>query len=63
LIPPLEKGFSDKLQVHDTTLPHLDFVEKIILDELIRQGRAEIVSESARSHCVDGVKNVSAVSQ
>ena len=33
------------LQVHDTTLPHLDFIEKIILDELVRQGRAEIISE------------------
>ena len=35
------------LQVHDTTLAHLDFIEKVILDELIRQGRAEIVSEPA----------------
>ena len=31
------------LQVHATTLPHLDFVEKILLDELIRQGRATII--------------------
>ena len=38
---------SDKkpiLQVHDTTVPHLDFIEKIILDELIKQRRAIIVS-------------------
>lgn len=34
------------LRVHDTTVPHLDFIEKILLDELIRQGRAEIVSEN-----------------
>jgi len=34
------------LQVHDTTLPHLDFIEKILLDELIRLGKAEIVSEN-----------------
>lgn len=33
------------LQVHDTTLPHLDYIEKILLDELVRQGRAVIVSE------------------
>lgn len=31
------------LRVHPTTLPHLDFIEKIILDELVRQGRAEII--------------------
>jgi len=31
------------LQVHATTLPHLDFIEKIILDELLRQGRAIVV--------------------
>jgi hypothetical protein len=34
------------LQVHATTLPHLDLVEKIILDELIKQGRAVIINES-----------------
>jgi len=33
------------IQVHDTTLPHLDFIEKILLDELVRQGRAVVVSE------------------
>jgi hypothetical protein len=33
------------LQVHTSTLPHLDFIEKILLDELIRQGRAEIISD------------------
>lgn len=31
------------LQVHNSTLPHLDFIEKIVLDELIRQGKAEII--------------------
>lgn len=31
------------LQVHATTLPHLDFIEKIILDELLRQGRAIVI--------------------
>jgi hypothetical protein len=34
------------LQVHATTLPHLDFIEKIILEELIRQGRAAIIKDS-----------------
>ncbi len=33
------------LQVHDTTLPHLDFIEKILLDQLVKLGRAEIISE------------------
>ena len=33
------------IQVHDTTLPFLTFVEKIILDELVRIGKAEIISE------------------
>ena len=31
------------LLVHETTLLHLDFIEKILLDELIRQGRAAII--------------------
>lgn len=31
------------LQVHATTLPHLDMIEKIILDELIRQGKAIVI--------------------
>lgn len=31
------------IQIHATTLPHLDFVEKILLDELIKQGRAEVI--------------------
>jgi hypothetical protein len=34
------------LQVHETTIPHLDIIEKAILDELIRQGRAAIVAEN-----------------
>ena len=33
------------LQVHGTTLPHLDPIETAILDELVRVGRAVIVSE------------------
>ena len=33
------------LQVHDTTLPFLSFAEKIILDELLRLDKAEIISE------------------
>jgi hypothetical protein len=33
------------LQVHDTTLPHLDFIEKILLDELLKLGKAEIISD------------------
>ena len=33
------------LQVHDTTVPFLSFVEKIILDELVRLNKAEIISE------------------
>jgi len=32
------------LQVHETTLPHLDIIEKIILDELVRQGRAIVIT-------------------
>jgi len=35
------------LQVHATTLPHLDFIEKIILDELVKQGRAVVVEQEA----------------
>ena len=38
-------GNSAVIRVHDTTLPHLDIIEKILLDELIRLGKAEIVSE------------------
>ena len=34
------------LQVHTTTLPHLDIIEKAILDCLLQQGRAEIVQEA-----------------
>jgi hypothetical protein len=34
------------LQIHATTLPHLDLIEKIILDELIRQGRAVVVPDT-----------------
>ena len=33
------------IQVHDTTVPHLSTIEKFILDELVRLGRAVIVSE------------------
>ena len=35
----------DKLpiKIHKTTLPHLDFIEKILLDELLKQGRAVII--------------------
>ena len=54
-------GSAAIIQVHDTTLPHLDFIEKILLDELIRLGKAEIVSENARSQCIDGVKNGAAL--
>jgi hypothetical protein len=32
------------LQVHDTTVPHLDLIERAILDVLIQQGRAVIIS-------------------
>lgn len=31
------------LRVHATTLPHLDMIEKIILDDLIKQGKAVVV--------------------
>jgi len=37
------------LQIHATTLPHLDLIEKIILDELIRQGRARILPDKVAS--------------
>jgi hypothetical protein len=33
------------LRIHGTTVPHLDMIEKIILDELVRQGRAVVVDE------------------
>ena len=33
------------IRVHETTLPHLDLIEKILLDELVRQGKAEIITE------------------
>ena len=33
------------LQVHSKTLPHLDLIEQVILDELVKTGRAVIVSE------------------
>lgn len=38
------------LRVHVTTLPHLDFIEKILLDQLLKSGRAEIIpaTEAAR---------------
>lgn len=36
------------LTVHATTVPHLDLIEKILLDELVRQGRAVVVPEAAR---------------
>ena len=35
------------LKVHDTTLPHLDLIEKAILETLVAQGRAVIVSEES----------------
>ncbi len=31
------------IQIHETTLPYLDFIEEILLEELIKQGRAEII--------------------
>jgi hypothetical protein len=31
------------LEIHETTLPHLDLIEKILLDELVRQGRAVVI--------------------
>lgn len=34
------------LQIHTTTLPHLDFIEQAILDVLILQGRACIINDS-----------------
>jgi hypothetical protein len=34
------------LAVHATTVPHLDIVEKAILDILILKGRAQIIQEA-----------------
>lgn len=34
------------IQVHATTLPHLDLIEKIIFDELVKQGRAVVVADT-----------------
>ena len=36
------------LQVHDTTLPHLDLIERAILDTLVAQGRAVIVPDASQ---------------
>lgn len=36
-------GKKAPFQVHIATLPHLDFVEKIILDCLVQQGRAVVI--------------------
>lgn len=36
---------TDTIQVHQTTIQHLDFVEKILLDELVRQGRVEMITD------------------
>jgi len=33
----------DIIQIHETTLPHLDMVEKILLDMLIEQGKAVVI--------------------
>ncbi len=51
------------LRVHDTTLPHLDPIEKVILDELVRLGRAVIVSEDqiVRSKCNNEGSHVAAI--
>jgi len=37
------------LRVHDTTLPHLDLIEKVILDDLIRQGKAVVITDGRES--------------
>jgi hypothetical protein len=34
------------LRIHETTLPHLDVIEKAILDALIKQGRACVITDS-----------------
>jgi hypothetical protein len=31
--------------IHQSTVLHLDIIEKILLDELIRQGRAKVVPD------------------
>jgi hypothetical protein len=33
------------IRIHETTLPYLDFIEEILLEELIKQGRAEIIRD------------------
>jgi hypothetical protein len=43
--PTSQRSAIDVIQVHNTTIVHLDFVEKILLEELIRQGRVEIVAD------------------
>lgn len=37
------------LQIHATTIPHLSFVEKIVFDELEKQGRAQIINNAPRN--------------
>ena len=34
------------LRVHETSIPHFDFIEKAILDALIGLGKAEIIAET-----------------
>ena len=41
---------AEVLQVHSKTLPHLDLIEQVILDELVKTGRAVIVSEDRGLH-------------
>ena len=56
---------AEVLRVHDTTLPHLDPIEKVILDELVQMGRAVIISEDqiARSQCNNEGSHVTAILQ
>lgn len=35
---------SDTIQIHDTTVPLLEPVEKIILDRLVELGKVKIIS-------------------
>jgi hypothetical protein len=47
MIEPCPKSsLSLPIQVHETTLPHLDIIERAILNCLIKQGQAVIISQN-----------------
>jgi hypothetical protein len=47
---------TEVLQVHSTTLPHLDIIETAILEELLRTGKAIIIDDGRQAPA--GVEHV-----